>query len=798
MRYLILTYLLTNLVYASPSQFDQAQQTFEQGQFEQSVQSWQEVLENTKDLASYLEAQIGLATAYHALGAYQEAFDILEKSRPAAQSMKEGQTWQVKILMGLGDYYLVTQQQEKAEPLLQEAEAMARKLKQPLLLAQVLNKQGNRLIMSLKIQEAIKIYEDSLELAKRASDSSLIARVKLNLALALPKRPVNNQQALIEMEEALKITLALSPASHLKSSALLALSQLPKTFEDSRNKSDQFTNEQRQKTLNITLLALEAAQTSAKQTGDNRTLSYALGLKGELYEQAGHYDDALRLTRQALFVAQQTPRGTPLPVVQQQIASCTTKAPSIPASPLPELTYRWYWQLGRLFKSQHHWDEATKMYQFAVDQLKFVRKQLSETGYRLKVSSFKENLAPLYLELIELLFQRATDAGNQGLVKDQQAQLQAAQQIIERFKRDEIQDYFRQECFWANENQASIEENLSTETAVLYPIFLAKETQLKLLLKLPTGLYLFDAPVLGKIAHTTTVLRGNLVKPSDTQRPFQTTEANKLYNWLITPIAAKLETQHIHTLIIVPDGVLRTIPFAALYDGKQFLMEKYTLASVQNLESTNGKTPSSWNNVQVLLGGVSKPVDKELPPLPKVEKELAGIQDSFPHNSVRLLDEPFIDKNLKDKLIQTSYNIIHVASHASFGSDPNDSKQTFLLTYQNRLTLNRLEELIKLRKSVTSLELMTLSACETAKGDDRAALGLAGITLKSGAKSALASLWQVNDEATAKLMTEFYRQLLQQPQLTKAEALRRAQLTLMKDYPHPYYWAAFLIIGNWL
>jgi CHAT domain-containing protein len=797
MRYLILTYLLTNLVYASPSPFDQAQQTFDQGQFEQAIQNWQEVLKNTKDLASYLEAQIGLAATYHALGAYQEAFDILKKSLPAAQSMKEDQTWQVKILMGLGDYYLLLQQKEKAEPLLQEAESMARQLKQPLLLAQVLNKQGNRLTMALKIPEATSAYKESLELAKRASDSSLIARIKLNLALVLPKRPVTNQQALLEMEEALKITLALSPASHLKSTALIALSQLPKTFEDSKSKSDQFTNEQRQKSLNITLLALEEAQTNAKQTGDNRTLSYALGLKGELYEKAGRYDEALRLTRQALFVAQQTPRGTPLPVVQSKSASCTTKTSSIPASPLPELTYRWYWQLGRLFKSQYHWDEAIKMYQFAVDQLKFVRKQLSETGYRLK-PSFKENLAPLYLELIELLFQRATDAGNQGLAKDQQDQLQAAQQIIERFKGDEIKDYFQQECFFANENQASIEENLSTDTAVLYPIFLAKETQLKLLLKLSTGLYLFDAPVLGKIAHNATVLRGNLAKPSDTQRPFQTTEANTLYNWLITPIAAKLETQHIHTLIIVPDGVLRTIPFAVLHDGKKFLMEKYILASVQNLELTNGEKTSTWEDAQVLLGGVSKRVDKELSPLPKVKDELIGIQNSFPHNSVQLLDEPFIDKNLEDNLKQTSYNIIHVASHASFGNDPNDSKQTFLLTYRDRVTLNRLEELIRLRKSGASLELMTLSACETAKGDDQAALGLAGITLKSGAKSALASLWQVNDEATAKLMTEFYRQLLQQPQLTKAEALQRAQLTLRKDYPHPYYWAAFLIIGNWL
>lgn len=97
------------------------------------------------------------------------------------------------------------------------------------------------------------------------------------------------------------------------------------------------------------------------------------------------------------------------------------------------------------------------------------------------------------------------------------------------------------------------------------------------------------------------------------------------------------------------------------------------------------------------------------------------------------------------------------------------------------------------------MELLTLSACQTAAGDDRAALGLAGVAVKAGARSALATLWFINDQATALLITEFYHQL-RDPDLSKAKALQRAQLILLNDrrYQHPGYWSPFLLIGNWL
>jgi CHAT domain-containing protein len=98
-----------------------------------------------------------------------------------------------------------------------------------------------------------------------------------------------------------------------------------------------------------------------------------------------------------------------------------------------------------------------------------------------------------------------------------------------------------------------------------------------------------------------------------------------------------------------------------------------------------------------------------------------------------------------------------------------------------------------------SVELLTLSACQTAAGDDRAALGLAGVAVKAGARSAVATLWFINDQASSQLVTEFYRQL-QNPEISKAQALQQAQLMLVNDrrYQHPGYWSPFLLIGNWL
>jgi len=279
-----------------------------------------------------------------------------------------------------------------------------------------------------------------------------------------------------------------------------------------------------------------------------------------------------------------------------------------------------------------------------------------------------------------------------------------------------------------------------------------------------------------------------------------------LYQWLIEPINSTLKQQRIKMLVIVPDGKLRTLPFAALYNGKNFLIEEdYALAVIPGLQLTDLKR-ISHRNIKALLTGLSVDIPVEVAEYKalKAEDELRAISKHLPNHQT-LLNETFVIDNVRHQLEQTSYSVVHFATHGHFAKNPNN---TFLLTYDAKkdpndlLRMNCLEALIgmtELRKK--PVELLTFSACQTALGDKRAALGLAGVALKSGARSALATLWSVNDTATMTLVKYFYEALGNN--LTKAQALQQAQQKLLlehlKDgYEHPYYWGAFLLIGNWL
>jgi CHAT domain-containing protein len=165
--------------------------------------------------------------------------------------------------------------------------------------------------------------------------------------------------------------------------------------------------------------------------------------------------------------------------------------------------------------------------------------------------------------------------------------------------------------------------------------------------------------------------------------------------------------------------------------------------------------------------------------------------------STTLVDREFLAANFEKKLKEEQFSIVHVASHGEFG---NDVENTFLLTFDDKLSLDRLNQMVGVfRFRDDPLELLTLSACDTAAGDDRAALGLAGIAIKAGARSALATLWNINDEAAVDLVVDFYREL-KNPVISRAVALQRAQLKLIENprYEHPGYWSAFLMINNWL
>ena len=241
---------------------------------------------------------------------------------------------------------------------------------------------------------------------------------------------------------------------------------------------------------------------------------------------------------------------------------------------------------------------------------------------------------------------------------------------------------------------------------------------------------------------------------------------------------------------------------SVLYDGNQYLLEKYAIAITPGLQLLNPQTTSDkFNKYSALIGGLSEQLqvsNKSFAALKNVPQELETINSNF--NSETLINDQFNTNNLSQKLTTEPFSVVHLATHGQFSSNP---EQTFILLWDQLLTLENFTKLLQNRNinNTKLIDLLVLSACETAVGDDRAALGLAGMAVRTGASSTLATLWQVNDESTATLMANFYQQLSDNPGISRAEALRIAQLKLWKnterDWVVPTFWGSYILVGNW-
>ena len=520
----------------------------------------------------------------------------------------------------------------------------------------------------------------------------------------------------------------------------------------------------------IEALTLRAAQrfqtagTMADTLGDDRAASYAWGYLGGLYEEEQRYQEALQLTRRARSASQR---------IQA-----------------PESLYRWQWQTGRLLEAQGQIDEAIVAYRHAVQTLQSFRQEMLRGIGNSALTSFRESVGKVYFGLVDLLLQRSDvlTGRDNGMTH-----LTEARDTVEIFKAAELQDYFRDECVEAAQAGATRIETMvsSTTTAVVYPIPLPDRTEL--LVNLPSGLKRYVVPIDAQtLTQEVRAFRRKLEKRTTRQ---YLRHAQQLYEWLIRPLEADLGAASIETLVFVPDGPLRTIPMAALYDqdGQQFLINKYALAITPGLTLTDPR-PLQRENLHVLVAGLTDAV-QGFPSLPYVATEIQELQQIHP--GAQLMNQNFQIAGLEQRLRDTPASVLHIASHGQFAGNVDD---TFLLTFDEKLTLDRLEQLIGgLRFRDEPLEMITLSACQTAAGDDRAALGLAGVAVKAGARSALASLWYINDQAAAELMIEFYDQL-RDPSVSRAAALQRAQLRLLadEDFQHPSFWSPFLMINNWL
>ena len=430
-------------------------------------------------------------------------------------------------------------------------------------------------------------------------------------------------------------------------------------------------------------------------------------------------------------------------------------------------------------------DDAISAYKLAVSTLQSIRADMSWCYGEPEVS-FRETVGTVCFELVDLLLLRASTFNERDKYEPY---LFDAREAVELHKVYELRDYFQDDCVDAGRSTEMKLDSVSATAAVIYPIIL--RDRMEILMSLAGGLKRFTVQV---TAHTISQeiekFRRRLEKR--TTREYLP-HAQKLYDWLIRPLEPNLASNPIDTLVLVPGGLLRTIPMAALHDGNQFLINKYALAITPGLDLVDPHAIKR-ENMKILTVGLTEPV-QGFPPLPYVSSELQTIQSLY--GGKVLLNKDFQISNIEKALKEEPFSILHIASHGQFNSEV---EKTFVLAFDDKLTLDRLDQYVGLLQFRDEpLELLTLSACDTAIGEDRAALGLAGVAVKAGARSAIATLWHINDLATSTLIEEFYKQL-QDPSVSRAMALQRAQLNMLNDkrYQHPGYWSPFLLINNWL
>jgi CHAT domain-containing protein/Tfp pilus assembly protein PilF len=733
-------------------QIDTGQQYFNDGQFADALDVWDSALAEyrlRKDkrgqarvLMYKAEAYLSTGQGYKAIGSLKSALALAEASgdkRLAAQ-----------VAGSLGTAYLLANRVDEARSLLERAVAEERADGRPGSAAVTGNNLGNLLASQGESDAAVAVFQEAISDAKTAGNDALAAKGRVNIARVLVENQ-RDKEALAMLDRVSREAKAL-PSSHDKAYVLISIGRLYSRLAESAISGSDDVDQLAYQTLN------EAADV-ARSVDDDRGMSYAYGYLGALYEQEGRTEDAMKYTYMALQRLQE---------IQA-----------------PEIRYRWEWQEARLLRAAGNTDAAISAYQRAISDLQSIRPELV-AGYMGRRDDFREETGQLYLGLADLLLKRAaTHAGTPA----GEADLREVRATVELFKGAELADYFQDDCVAALKAKTTGIDSLGERTAAIYPIILPD--RLEILLSLPDGMKRYSVPVgAAELNEGINSFRALLEKRTTNQ---YRRDAMKIHAWLIQPLEKDLQAQNIDTLVFVPDGALRTIPLAALYDGKDFLIARYAVATIPGLTLTDPR-PLPRENIQLLAAGLTESV-QGFPPLPNVGPEIEQIHALY--DGIVLENTSFTLTNFQKDLGDRPYSIVHVASHGKFQKEASD---TFLLTYDGKLSMDTLQgNIASTTYRDQPVELLTLSACQTAVGDDKAALGLGGVAVKAGARSALATLWYINDQASSILVTDFYRDL-KEPDISKAKALQQAQLKLLKDhrYDHPSYWSPFLLIGNWL
>jgi CHAT domain-containing protein len=736
------------------------------GQADLALKSWKQaysLYSQAQDPAGMIGSQINQAQALQSLGFYRQSLLLLRSINSTLQQQPNS-SLKAQGLLSLGNGLRGLRQLEKknekpgtpvgAKEILKQALSIANAVQDSATAAQIKLSLGNTLQL-LGTEQSATAIETYKELAT-ATDPLLKVQAEINLYRleSAEGSAANTQEVITKIRKELDAL----PASRQTTHAYINLAETIK-----KNKSDALTD--KDSLLQVAKLLTTAIEQS-KTIKDDRSTIQALDALANLYERNAQYAAAQDLTQQALVLAENLPA--------------------------PDLAYRLHWQMGRVLAAQNRDASSIVSYRQAISHLGSLRNDLAALDADVQFS-FRNSVEPVYRELVALL------------LKDEEktpvANLSDARDLIESLQVAELQSFLRQGCLDndANLGNRTVQiDQIDKTAAVIYPIVLPDRVAvIAALPQQPLRYYSQSTRVPAEtLLANVTKLRSRVeeVEFTPQQEKAFNRQSKQIYDQIIAPMTNDLERTKPQTLVFVLDGALRNMPMSALYDGKQYLVEKYKLALTPGLRLLPPKGSAEKGKLQVFAGGITE-ARQGFVALPGVKPEIESINKLIPNKS--LVNADFNDSLVGNSLVNNNSQIVHLATHGQFSSNADD---TFLLTWDNRIDLGKLNSLIKDRSSQSdnAINLLVLSACQTAIGDDRATLGLAGVAVRAGARSTIASLWSVSDEATQLLMSNLYQKLVA-TNLGKAESLQTAQQSLLrtKEYRAPFYWAPFILVGNW-
>jgi CHAT domain-containing protein/tetratricopeptide (TPR) repeat protein len=836
-------------------------------QYEQSITFYQQALLIYRAIQNYKgEAQtlVGLGTAHDALSKYEKAITFYQQALLIYKYRAiQDPGGEADILNNLGLTYQSLSQYEKAVIFYQQALA-----KDPDRRASTLTNLGSAYQALSQYDKAITLYREALRVFQQANNIDGEAATLGNLGSAYGALS-QHEKAITFYRQALSILQKIKnrdgEAGVLMNlgNTYRSLSQADKAIFHYQQALSIFQQIKNRNGEAVALMNLGNTYRSLSQA-DKAITQYqkALPIFRQVKDRAG---EGLLLTNLGnLFQRQQQPQLA-IAFYKQSVNIRETIRQDLRILPRESQdsytqsvadTYR---TLADLLIQQGRLPEA----QAVLELLKL--SELKDFTRDAAIDSPGINIAEIEKTALQQILDQFTTLGNFSQKIAECEQTQCATLTTLEKQRDDLLDAVNQEL---NQQRAILAKHYATESATLtpdklnaearrivnaqpgtvliYPIVLKDKIQFLLALQAGNGAFTFR-PVETKVSAEALFKQIQLFRdqlsqanPNGTPKTDLATvqkTSQQLYQWLIQPLEAELNNANVKHLVIAPDSTTRYIPFAALHNGKHYLIERYTVSTITAASKTDTQEkmplPTGTQPLLLAMGASTFP---SLPTLNNVPAELDAITRTNAPKDVQgiypgreFLNTAFTYEALQASLKTGTYRILHLATHGAFKAGrPEDS---YLVPGRgSNLTTALIDRLGN--SGLSSIHLVVLSACETAVGD-RASDGMEipGISyffLKNEVKSVLASLWSVNDASTALIMQQFYQQVYKNlPNgMTKATALRQVQRDFIdgkltgKDAPrradinvtlapgvadrqarsanftHPYYWAPFILIGN--